>query len=107
MYSLQTSTTGAATVLTARGELDLYAAPELESALDIEGAALVVVDLRAVTFMDSTALGIITRTVRVRGGEERATAVVLPRGHARRIFEITGLDAALPVFPTVDEALAG
>ena len=57
----------------------------------------VVVDLGLVSFMDSTALGVVVRSVREieeRGDDSR---VVLPQGTARRIFEITTLDRVLPV----------
>ena len=49
-----------------------------------------------VTFMDSTALGVIVRSVRELAQEGAHVQVVLPVGSARRIFEITTLDRALP-----------
>ena len=92
--------------MTAAGELDAYVAPELTAALDQEGVDRLVADLTAVSFMDSTALGLLVRTVRDRGQEGGETRVVLPRGAARRIFEITTLDRQLPVSPSLDAALA-
>ena len=95
------------TVVTASGELDAFVAPDLESAF---GAAAddsrILVDLTAVSFMDSTVLGLLVREVRevdARGGEIR---VVLPGGTARRIFEITTLDRVLPVVGSRNDALA-
>jgi anti-sigma B factor antagonist len=64
------------------------------------------VDLAAVSFLDSTALGLVARVVREireRGGEAR---VVLPASSARRIFEITTLDRVLPVTGSREEGLA-
>ena len=94
-------------IVTAEGELDAYAAPELTACLASLGDARdVVVDLSAVSFLDSTALGIVLRTVREigeRGGEVR---LVLPETTARRIFEITMLDRVLPLAATRDDALA-
>ena len=92
--------------MTAAGELDAYVAPELTAALEQEGVDRLVADLTAVSFMDSTALGLLVRTVRDRGQEGGETRIVLPRGHARRIFEITTLDRKLPVSPSLDAALA-
>ncbi len=93
-------------VVTASGELDAYVAPELTNALDQEGADRLIADLTAVSFMDSTALGLLVRAVRDRGKDGVETRVVLPEGTARRIFEITTLDRQLPVSPSLDAALA-
>ena len=95
-----------AVVVTAAGELDAYVAPELTAALARAGTSRLVADLTAVSFLDSTALGLLVRTVRDRGQGGGETRVVLPLGTARRIFEITTLDRALPVSASVDEALA-
>jgi anti-sigma B factor antagonist len=95
-------------VLTAEGELDAYNAPRLSESL---GAAevgmldLFVADLSKVSFLDSTALGVLVRTVKdvvERGGQAR---VVLPTTMARRIFEITTLDRVLPIAQSRADAL--
>jgi anti-sigma B factor antagonist len=94
-----------AVVVTAAGELDAYVAPEFSAALDQAGRDLVA-DLTAVSFLDSTALGLLVRAVRDRGVSGGRTRVVLPQSTARRIFEITTLDGVLPVSPTLEDALA-
>jgi anti-anti-sigma factor len=85
-------------LVTARGELDAYAEPDLATAFaDLGAESRVAVDLHGVSFLDSTALGAVVRSVREiteRGGR---AVVVLPGGSARRIFEITTLDRVLPV----------
>jgi anti-sigma B factor antagonist len=95
------------TVVTASGELDAFVAPELQSAFGASsGDSRIVVDLTAVSFMDSTVLGLLVREVRdvdARGG---AIRVVLPGGTGRRIFEITTLDSILPVADSRSDALA-
>ena len=94
-------------VVVAEGELDAFAAPDLEAALDEAGRrGNVLVDLERVSFMDSTALGLVARAVRVHGEAGRLVRVVLPQGSARRIFEITALDRALPVAPSRTEGVA-
>ena len=81
-------------VVTVYGELDLHGAgllgAELDRVLD-ERATNVVVDLLRVTFLDSTALGVLVgaaKRVRARGG-----SIVLVSDDPRtlRVFEITGL----------------
>jgi anti-sigma B factor antagonist len=100
---------GLAVVMPA-GELDAFTAPELRSELHrlLEDAYTrrLVVDLTAVTFLDSSALGVLVgalRRLRERGGELH---LVQPRPTARRIFELTALDAVFTLHGARDEALA-
>jgi len=98
---------GDVAVVRATGELDAFAAPDLESAFaEVRGLNGVVVDLAAVSFLDSTALGTLVHEVRRVQRLEASVRVVLPDGSARRIFEITTLDRVLPVVATRAEAVA-
>ena len=65
-----------------------------------------VADLTRVSFIDSTALGVIVRGVRALDEGGARVRVVLPAGSARRIFEITALDRVLPVAASRQAALA-
>jgi anti-anti-sigma factor len=49
------------TVVTVSGELDVASSHELERELARQETALVVVDLRRLTFIDSTGLGVLVR----------------------------------------------
>jgi anti-sigma B factor antagonist len=95
-------------VLTAEGELDAYNAPALSESLggaDVGKLDLFVADFSKVSFLDSTALGLLVRIVKdvnERGGQAR---VVLPTTSARRIFEITTLDRVLPIAHSRADAL--
>ena len=95
-------------MLTLSGELDAYDAPTLRTAFTEAAAGdggLVVLDLSAVTFLDSTVLGTVVgllRRVREHGGELR---VVLPETEARRIFELTALERSLDVYPSRSSAV--
>lgn len=93
--------------LTARGELDAFAGPDLTAAFaELGESATVLIDLGRVSFLDSTALGLVVRGVREigeRGGDAR---VVLPSSSARRIFEITTLERVLPVVESREAGLA-
>jgi anti-anti-sigma factor len=93
----------------AQGELDAYAAPELAETFaeaSAEQQLTVVLDLVRVSFMDSTVLGLVTRTVRQLRERGQGVQVVLPETTARRIFEITTLDRALPVAASVADAIS-
>mgnify|MGYP000315357322 CR=1 FL=1 len=99
----------AVVVVSPAGDLDAYTAPEVRAALtDLieEGAAVVVCDLSAVTFLDSSGLGALIgalKRLRERGGE---LLIVQPGPSARRIFALTALDRVLPLFDSRAEALA-
>lgn len=96
--------------LSAFGELDLHVAPELQERLGAaidRGAELVVVDLSAVTFIDSMALGVLlgaSNRLRRHGGNLR---LVVPGPQLRRVFEIAQLDRVFSLDRTREDALAG
>lgn len=96
-------------VIAVRGEIDLFTAPELKSALTdaIEaGRNGIVVDLSETTFLDSTALGVLIGTVkRLRTREGRLTIANTDENIAKT-FEITGLDQIFTIRGTRDEAIA-
>jgi anti-sigma B factor antagonist len=97
----------AAAIVQAAGELDAFAAPDLASAFKlVHDEQRVVADFDRATFMDSTVLGLIVRMARESTDAGRSVRIVLPRGPARRIFEITALDGVLPVAASRAAALA-
>jgi anti-sigma B factor antagonist len=97
---------GRVAVVAASGELDAFAATDLEAAFDDVGEERrILADLRRVSFMDSTALGVLVRRVSQLNDDGAQVRVVLPRGTARRIFEITTLDTVLPVAADATTAL--
>ena len=96
-------------IMTLAGEVDAFNAPDLREEvhelLAQDSVKQLLIDLSAVTFMDSAALGAIVaalRRLRERGGELR---LVAPRGNAARIFELTGLDAVLDFSPDREAAI--
>jgi len=97
------------TLLKVSGEHDLYTAPDLRDRLK-EGlsAGGVVVDLSGATFVDSSILGALL-SARQRAAEDgNGFAVSLETGASRtvrQVFEITGLIPAMPVLPSVEEAM--
>jgi anti-sigma B factor antagonist len=97
-------------VISLAGEVDLYTAPEVKRELVgaiEEGATEVVVDLSAVTFIDSTTLGVLVGGVkRLRPSDGRLSVVCSDRNIAK-VFEITGLDKVFQIYPTREGALAG
>ena len=97
MHRVTIDPSAAVPVVVARGELDAYGEPDVVSAFaQVRDEPRIVVDLAAVSFLDSTALGAVVRSVREIGERGGEVLVVLPATPARRIFEITTLDRALP-----------
>ena len=102
------ATTDDVGVVILEGEIDIYSAPEFKEVLvnGIEGGAKrVIVDLSGVTFIDSTALGVLVsgaKRVRPRNGN---LDIVCTDENIIRIFEITGLDRIFGIFPSRGEAL--
>jgi anti-sigma B factor antagonist len=98
------------TVVSVYGELDVATAPELrEQLIQLvgEGRTRLVLDLDGIDFLDSTGLGTVVsalKRVRTHGGDLR---LVCTQARITRLFEITGLDKAVPLLPTLDAAVAG
>ena len=90
------------------GEVDIYTAPQFkERMLELLDAGVdkLVVDLSSVTFIDSTALGVLiggVRRVRTAGG---AMALVVTSRSVERVLSITGLDRVFTIHATREAAL--
>jgi anti-sigma B factor antagonist len=94
-------------VVSLAGELDLYNAEEVRSALLDACAAepeVLVVDLAEVRFIDSTALGVLIEA-RSRLAERSGFRLAAPGLETRRALKVSGLDRHFLVHDTVAEAL--
>ena len=91
------------------GELDIATSPDLRDLLaDSEGAANspTVIDLTECEFIDSTGLATLLHGAgRERAGAGRVALVSTP-GEVRKLLELTAIDRTIPVFATLDEAIA-
>src|SRR6201996_1327416 len=95
-------------VLQVTGEVGLYRAPLLGERireLAAGGAVHLIADLSEVDFLDSTGLGVLVgglKRVREDGG---SLALVIKTSRILRVFQITGLTKAFPVWPSVTDAV--
>jgi anti-sigma B factor antagonist len=99
---------GGAVVVRLAGELDLYTAPTVRAgllAVCAESPERLVVDLSAVEFMDSTALGVLIEA-RSRLAEKDGFMLASPRLEARRALQVSGLDRHFAVYDSLAEALS-
>lgn len=96
------------TVVAPQGRCDRRTAPELAEWLESashSGANRIIVDLAGVTFMDSTGLATLIRFMkqcRAAGGDLCLANLQQP---VRIIFELTRLDSAFVICPTVEMAV--
>jgi anti-anti-sigma factor len=100
---------GKSQVLMLDGDFDRSNAQPFEQALDDALHAdrpRLIVDLRGVSFLDSTMLRALIRGLgdaTARGGQ---LALIRPNATVWRMFVLTGLSQTLPTFGRLDEALA-
>jgi len=107
---LATRHEGDVAVVSALGEVDVFSAPGLDSELDAliaAGSSRLVVDLSEVAFLDSTGLGVLVKALKHAREADGWLHLVVTSDRIRKIFEITGLDASIPIFDTAQDAIAG
>ncbi|MDA0185055.1 STAS domain-containing protein [Solirubrobacter phytolaccae] len=88
-FELDTQALGPAALVTLRGELDMLATAELESALERLTDDVVALDLRGLLFMDSAGLRTILIARDRLSDEERRLVLVRGCQAVQRVFEIT------------------
>ena len=96
------------TIVAPAGEIDLATAPLLREGLERAEARApkgLVIDLRSVTFIDSTGIGELVGCHRRCRSQERALAFVVPDGTIRKILGVTGMDAVFDLHHDLDSAV--
>jgi anti-sigma B factor antagonist len=94
-------------VVIAGGEVDMHSSVGLDRALKTATlfSPCVIVDLSAVTFVDSTALGVLIGARRRAQSEGGRVILVHPPSLVRRLLAGTQLQQSFAVFETLDDAL--
>lgn len=97
------------TVLRLRGEVDLFTAPRLRTALSElaeYGRRELIVDMRDVEYFGTAGIAALAgalATVRRHGGSLK---VACPHPHVLKLFELTDMNKVFRIYPTVDEAIS-
>ena len=105
---IQTRTANAVKIIDINGRLDSFTAPQVSTVLEkawLDTPARVLVNLSAVTFIDSTGLAALVQAMkrcREHQGDLRICGLQRP---TRMIFELTRLDKAFEIFPTESEGI--
>ena len=105
---VETSTKNGTSIVTLRGEIDVYTAPRLRQTLIdlVEGGATsIVVDMEKVDFLDSTGLGVLVGGLKRVKDKEGTMKLVATQDRILKIFDITGLSKVFPIFGSLDQAL--
>lgn len=112
LLTLSEARQGSAVVLVAEGEIDVATGPQLRTVLSAHLAApdaeAVVVDLRGVTFMGSTAIAVLVDANWEAG--QRGKSVRLVVGDSRAVLrplEAAGVANLFAEYPDVADAVSG
>jgi anti-sigma B factor antagonist len=109
LFQVRHELRGDGIVVIAKGEIDLATSPQLRDALTHPDAhaATVVLDLREVTFIDSSGLGVIVgQQKRAQEHDERFSVAVGGAAAVQRILELSGLVKVLDIVSDPQERLA-
>ena len=71
------------------------------------GITTVIADMTHTAFCDSAGLASIAMARRISADRGISLLIAASAGIIKKLFEVTGLDTVLPVYPTVDAALSG
>jgi anti-sigma B factor antagonist len=100
---------GCAAVVAPHGEVDLAGAPRLREALSdalSDGLVNLLIDLRSVTFIDSTGLGVLVGAGKKAYGLGGSVRIVCDNPRILKLLAVTGISRSLPVLATFEEATA-
>jgi anti-sigma B factor antagonist len=97
-------------ILVVGGEVDYEVSPQVKAhmmrALKA-GSRRLILDLTEVTFIDSTAIGVLAGVVdKLDETDGGSLSVVCTHEKVMQIFEITGLDSVITLHPSREDALA-
>jgi anti-sigma B factor antagonist len=97
------------TVLSVKGEVDVYTAPRLREKLvelATAGKHQIIVDLEEVDFLDSTGLGVLVGGLKRLRSHDGDLGLVCTQSRILKVFEITGLTKVFSIQDSVEAATA-
>lgn len=91
-----------------KGDIDVVSRTRFEETLYevVDSGEPLVIDMREVTFCDSTGLNAIVSAYRRAGERGTAVALVALPPRVQRVFRITGIDKFVPIYDTLREAVS-
>lgn len=110
MADTATAAIGRLTVVTFPAEIDMATAGaigEQVAAALAPGVHVVIADMTATTFCDSAGINMLIRAKRQATAHGADLRLLLPCPNVLRVLRIQGVDAVLPIYHSLEEALAG
>ena len=106
-FSVASRVVDGVAVIAVTGELDAHTAPAVREAVEavIAPGARVVVDLSAISFLDSTGLGVFVTALKHLREGEGSLDLVIASPRVLKVFELTGLDVVIPIHEELGSAL--
>jgi anti-anti-sigma factor len=107
-FDVRARQVAAAHVVSPSGELDLYSVTGVREALAArpDGCATVVLDLRGLSFFDTTGMRLVLETLQDLDSRGVRFAILRGGPEVERLFALARLEDRLPFFDELDEALA-
>jgi anti-sigma B factor antagonist len=96
-------------LLAPAGDLDLYVSGDLRQQIFsavADGVERLVVDLLDVTFIDSTALGVLADAAKRLRADAGSLAIVCRDRNILKVLEITGLSRLFRIYDSIPEAIS-
>jgi anti-sigma B factor antagonist len=109
-FKVESDTQAGLLTVSVIGELDQSTAPDLREALApslVEPTDPILVDLSNCEFIDSTGLSLLVETKRRLEERRMRFGVCCADADVRRLLELTGIDRALSIYESRDEAVTG
>jgi anti-sigma B factor antagonist len=103
-FSVLVSTNGDRATVALRGELDLSGVDRARQAIEQAesgAAALLILDLSELDFIDSTGLEVLLRAAQRAHDDGRRLIVQRPSRYVRRLLEMTAIDRSLDIVDDV------
>jgi anti-anti-sigma factor len=103
-------TTARLTVVTLPDEIDMANADaigEQFAAALTPGVPAVIADMTATTFCDSAGINMLIRARRRATANGAEIRLLMPCSNVLRVLKIQGVDAVLPIYDSLEAALAG
>lgn len=97
-------------ILEPAGRLDSNTAPLLDQEIGAveygDDGSHLLVDFKDVEYISSAGLRVVLKTVKERQASPKSFAVCSMQDHVREVFEISGFDAFITIYPGSAEAVA-
>jgi anti-anti-sigma factor len=107
-FAVEAREEASGTVVTVSGELDVASSQTLEHELaKLHGVPVVVIDLRGLSFIDSTGLGVLVRAHQLAKQQGGRIGLVRGNGQVDRLLSLTGLEDELLMGDSPEQLLAG